>query len=195
MIGLGTDPFVLQHAGIVLSLAARYAPPTSSHYPDLVQSGLVAMLQARGSWKRSGGRSLSSWVWLQARRAIQEAWASEVTCGIRASRQSIQKHSLRSEPLDELHEEVDSGLDPFEALAAKEEQELRGRTQAELWSRLNGHFNRTERDILLKHYVEGQSVRALKAAYKKDVFRLILAAEALIRATPQPQPLCAPTAT
>jgi RNA polymerase sigma factor (sigma-70 family) len=174
---LGKDPFVLKYQGLVLSIVARYST-SANDYEDLVSAGMLGLMIAKKTFKKSKGCQMSTWVFTCARSEIQKAKNSELIIKISPATAINKKIELSN--LDGVKEKY-TEENPYTMLAEYEECSERQKLYKDLWMHLNKKFCLRDRNIVLDYYIHGKSIRYIDKKYHTNCYKVIAQVKSYLR--------------
>lgn len=176
-INLGSDPLILKYQGMIFSLAAKYTTHPQE-YEELVSAGILGLLEAKKSFRKNRGSKLSTWIFIHARKRIQDQKNSSLL--IKISPATALKKPIILTKLTNSCDRIDYHT-PFDILAEKEDEIIKARKISELFVHLNKKFNSLERKVIIDYYVNNKTMRWLDVTYKLNSFKIIERVNLLLR--------------
>ena len=184
-VDFGTDPWLRRYKNMVVAIASRTAAPGSDEFEDLCQAGVLGLYEARRTFRKKYGTKFSTWAFTIVRDKVQRAHI-QATVPLTCSWRTVMKASPVQVPMDspEYTQPLeDTSPGPDEAMMLAEEHGERCNLYCKLWAGLNRQMGREDREVVIAHFVEGKTIRALNKQFKKDCGRIVREAKRLMLAT------------
>lgn len=178
-LNLGYDPKILKYQGIIFSLVSKYAnTKDQNEIDDLIMAGIEGMYEAIRTYKKEGKSSLSTWIYIHSRDAIQREKNStllvKVSCPTAHKLKiSLLKGNAGRELLRQEESKQYNNDTPLSLLMDKEDEEEKIRAYNKAWLKLNRKFTSQERLVIIDHYVHNKSLKYLDKKYKVKSLNII----------------------